>query len=95
MNRYSKHLGSLLAAGVFLGLLGVSACVARGSVRYYDPVYGRYHNWNRHESDRYRQWEMDTHRRDEDFSRRSQQEQDDYWRWRHQQGDGDNGGGQS
>lgn len=79
-----KKIDSLFIAAVFAGLLGASACATRGTVRVYDPVYRDYHNWNHDEDGYYRQWERDNHQRDEDFNRRSQQEQDEYWRWRHQ-----------
>ncbi len=87
MRKYSRHIGSFLTAAVFLCLTGVSGCAARGSVRVYDPVYSQYRYWNRSEIGYYQQWERETHRRNEDFNRRSQQEQNEYWRWRHDRHD--------
>lgn len=89
MRYHSRHLASLLTAVVFFGLLGITGCAARGSVRVYDPEYHDYHRWNRTEIVYYQQWERDTHRQDEDFDRRSPEDQREYWQWRHKHHDHD------
>jgi hypothetical protein len=70
---------ALAAPAVIMG------CAARvDSV--YDPYYGDYHTWNDGEVVYYHQWEHDTHRHDEDFCKRSKDEQKEYFNWRHNQG---------
>jgi hypothetical protein len=84
MHKFAQRFSSLLMSAALFGLAGLSGCAARGSVRYYDPVYGEYHPWNHREIIYYRQWENETHRHDRDFHNRSRQEQNEYWRWRDQ-----------
>lgn len=83
MRNHSRRLASLLIAAVSFGLLGISGCAARGTIRVYDPDDGEYRNWNRTEVRYYQEWEVDTHRDDEAYERRSPDEQREYWRWRH------------
>jgi hypothetical protein len=72
---------ALLAMAITSGPVLLSGCY--GQVRYYDTDYGVYHTWNRHEGVYYQQWENDTHRRHENFRDRNKQDQEEYWRWRH------------
>lgn len=83
MRKIAQSSSSLLMAAVFLALAWISGCAARGSVRYYDPVYHQYHAWNQQEMTHYREWEDENHHRDRDFRSRSQQQQNEYWQWRH------------
>lgn len=79
MHRIYQKLCSICVAGAFLGLLAISGCAAR----VYDPYYHDYHYWNHDEVVYYQQWEHDTHRDHKDFKSRSQDEQNEYWKWRH------------
>jgi len=79
----SVSLGSLFLAVAFLFSTITMGCAVRGSYRVYDPEYHDYHRWNHSEVVYYQRWEVETHRRDEDFRRRSRDEQNEYWNWRH------------
>lgn len=57
--------------------------------RVYDPYDGTYHYWRDGEVIYYHQWENDTHRRDQDFRKRNQDEQRQYWQWRKNHQDND------
>jgi hypothetical protein len=76
-----RYLCSVALAGAFLCMLVTTGCAAR--VRYYDPVYHDYHYWNQDEAGYYHQWETETHRQHVDFKNRSQDEKNEYWKWRH------------
>ncbi len=89
MSRYWKRLSSLFMALAFLCLAGIAGCAVRGAVRVYDPDYDDYHYWNHNEVVYYQEWEVETHRPDEDFQKRNRAEQDEYWHWRHQHRDHD------
>jgi hypothetical protein len=81
MRKIYRYLCSLAVAGAFLGMLVISGCSAH--VRYYDPYYHDYHYWNQDEVVYYQQWERETHRQHVEFKDRSQDEQTEYWKWRH------------
>lgn len=70
-------LASLLAAPV--ALIG---CAEHAEYRVYDPDDGTYHYWNHNEGVYYNQWEHDTHRQHQDYRKRNQDDQRQYWQWR-------------
>jgi len=75
-----------LAVVVVSGVCG-TACFHR-AYRAYDPYYNDYHKWNDREADYYRQWCRETHRDGaREFRRLPPDEQEEYWKWRHQHGD--------
>ncbi|MFZ3263805.1 MAG: hypothetical protein WA172_07385 [Terriglobales bacterium] len=56
--------------------------------RVYDAYYNDYHNWNDHEVDYYHRWAQETHRDPgRDFRKLPPDEQEEYWKWRHNQDD--------
>jgi len=63
----------------------MTGCAAH--VRYYDAGYGDYHTWDHHEVVYYNNWEHETHRDHQDFTKRSDSEKKEYYTWRHNQGD--------
>ncbi len=81
MRKIYQYLCSICVSAAFLGLLMTAGCAAR--VRYYDPEYHDYHTWNHGEVVYYQQWETQTHRQHVDFKHRNQDEQSEYWKWRH------------
>ncbi len=82
--------------GVFRAMcLGAAlACCAAGvgcvhhSHLLYDAYYNDYHRWNDHEIDYYQRWARETHRDpDRDIRKLSPDDQEEYWKWRHNQDD--------
>ncbi len=71
----------MLSATLLVFGTAMTACATGG--RYYDSYGHDYHRWNRGEDRLYRQWELNTHRRHLDFSRRSAGDKHAYWGWRH------------
>ena len=53
--------------------------------RVYDTYRRDYHNWDRDEDARYRQWLAERHRDYRDIDRLNRKRQREYWRWRHEQ----------
>ena len=53
--------------------------------RYYDQQYKDYHNWDNREDRMYRQWLAERNYGYTDYDRLAARDQQDYWRWRHQQ----------
>jgi hypothetical protein len=70
---------SLLLTAALISTVAISGCAER----VYDPYYHDYHRWDGHERRYYQQWEVETHRPHEDFAKRSDQEKNQYWQWRH------------
>ena len=52
--------------------------------RYYDRVHRDYHVWNDGEDHAYRRFLEENHRAYRDWSRAKRNEQNKYWRWRHE-----------
>jgi hypothetical protein len=79
-----RLLGTLLFAGALVfSSVGFSAC--SGHARVYDVEYRDYHPWDHNEIVYYQRWEVETHRSHVEYDRRNEQEQREYWRWRHSQ----------
>ena len=76
--------GMMLALAPPLMLTGCAARVSTG-YRVYDPGYRDYHTWNNGEIGFYSRWETDNHKEHRDFRKRSENEQKEYWQWRHDQ----------
>lgn len=87
MRRISQHLMGFVFALALLSPTIITGCAARVGYGYrvYDPGRADYHAWDRDEDAYYRHWEGDTHRRHEDFRKRTPDEQKDYFSWRHNQ----------
>lgn len=81
MTRSKRLLSSILLASASLAPLAISGCAAR--VRVYDPYYSDYHYWNAHEDRTYHMWLAERHYEYREFNRLNQEEQREYWTWRH------------
>jgi hypothetical protein len=75
-----RHLSSLLLAVAFLAPAVMTGC---GTRNYHDPYYNDYHRWDRHETVYYNQWTVENHRGHRDFRKLSNEDQKQYWTWRH------------
>jgi hypothetical protein len=81
MSRPIRHFRTALMAGaLFLPAL-VAGCSAHAG--YYDPYYHDHYTWDSHERVYYNQWEGETHRQHVDFKKRNNDEQKEYYTWRH------------
>jgi uncharacterized protein involved in exopolysaccharide biosynthesis len=55
----------------------------RATVRVYDSSHRDYHQWNRAEEARYREYLKEQHRSYVNYRRQNVKQQRAYWRWRH------------
>ncbi len=55
--------------------------------RYYDRQNKDWHEWNGNENNYYQRYSQQNHVNNKDFKRLSKRQQDQYFRWRHQQHD--------
>ena len=53
--------------------------------RYYDQRNRDYYNWNNQEDRMYQEWLAERHYNYVDYDRLDPRDQQDYWRWRHNQ----------
>lgn len=84
--RLLKYLAPLvLSASVVVPAIiaGCAAHVEGGRV--YDSRYHDYHTWDNNEVVYYNRWETDNHKEHRDFDKRSKKDQQDYFKWRHDQ----------
>ena len=81
MFRIKGCLGPLVLSAAMLAPLLTIGCAARG--RYYDSYHNDYHRWNRGEDREYREWLRERHYEYRDFNRLDNDQQRDYWNWRH------------
>ena len=71
---------------IFVGALSVTSVTALSGcmgTRYHDPVFNDNHRWNDREEAAYRRWEAERRLEHIEFQRRRDEEQREYWRWRH------------
>ena len=54
---------------------------------YHDAGHNDDHEWNKNENQAYRVWVKQNHRRNTDFSRLKENDQQSYWGWRHEHSD--------
>jgi len=70
----------LPALSLAASIATISGC-ARPS--YYDSVYADTHRWDSREDAAYRRWEAERQVQHIEFKTRREDEQREYWRWRH------------
>ena len=54
---------------------------------YHDKKNNDDHQWNDHEDQAYRIYQRDNHRRDVEFGKLKERDQQAYWNWRHRHSD--------
>jgi hypothetical protein len=88
---FIRDARSILAASLLGASLIASSCAGTGvgvSYRVYDPYRSDYHMWDANEGVFYNQWSVETHRDPhQDFRKLNRDDQNQYWKWRHDQPD--------
>ncbi len=81
-SRFFLRSVPILAVGV---ISAVSAASISGCARpsFYDPVYLDTHRWDSREDAAYRRWEAERQLQHVEFQQRREEEQREFWRWRH------------
>jgi hypothetical protein len=85
-----RHLTSTLLTAALISPLLIAGCSARVNSAYrgdgyrvHDAYYNDDHLWNNDEVVFYTRWEGETHRDHKEIRRRSDNEQKEYFKWRH------------
>jgi hypothetical protein len=85
MNRHLRMTATaVLLASMWLGGAGCAV-----GLRVYDPGYGDYHVWDRHEESVFRIYLSGRHESYRQFRSLDRDQQREYWKWRHEQPDAD------
>lgn len=85
MRSLLKNLSPFLLAAALASSVLIAGCATHA--RYYDSYHSDYHTWDHNEVVYYSQWEHDTHRNHQDFAKRNEAEQKEYYNWRHSRDD--------
>jgi len=89
MLRIYRLLSSLLLAAALVAPVASTGCAARVSGRIYDRDHDDWHRWDDREDRAYRRYLSERREEYREFSRRNNDEQRDYWNWRHRHPDSD------
>jgi hypothetical protein len=85
MFRHTFSAFTLIAALTAPALVPAIANAQVGvDLKFYDSSHKDYHNWDHDEDVRYRAYLNDHHRKYQDFSHQSKKQQQEYWKYRHE-----------
>ena len=80
-------LGAALTIPVAMAPTVLRAQDNRAARSYHDKQHNDDHEWNNHEDQAYRMYAKQNHRKYRDFSRLKENDQQNYWGWRHEHSD--------
>ncbi len=87
----SRFLNTVLLGAVLLAPITLAPTALRAQDRkavvYHDKGHNDDHEWNSHENQAYHAWVKEGHRRNTDFARLNENDQQAYWGWRHEHSD--------
>ena len=77
-----KYLKMLVLGAVMIVPVAINA-QDRDHRSYEDKAHHDTHEWNDRETEAYRRYLQEHHRKYHDFEKAKKSEQSDYWKWRH------------
>jgi hypothetical protein len=80
-------LSAALMAPIAMAPITLIAEDRNAARRYHDKQHNDDHAWNRQEDKAYRIYAKQNHRKYTDFSRLKDDDQQNYWNWRHEHSD--------
>jgi hypothetical protein len=83
----AAFLGAALTIPVAMAPTVLRAQDHRAARSYHDKQHNDDHEWNNHEDQAYRMYAKQNHRKYRDFSRLNENDQQNYWGWRHEHSD--------
>jgi hypothetical protein len=88
----SRHWNTVLLGAALLTPLAFAPISLRAEDHqttrsYHDKQHNDDHEWNSHEDQAYKIWAKENHRKYSDFSKLKEQDQQNYWGWRHEHSD--------
>jgi hypothetical protein len=85
-----RFLNAVLLGAALIAPITIAPTALRAQdhkVVYHDKGHNDDHEWNSHENLAYRKWVKEGHRRNTDFARLNENDQQAYWGWRHEHSD--------
>jgi hypothetical protein len=85
MPHTKRYIASIIFAAALFSPLAIFAMPQEASVkvRIYDKDHKDYHNWDENENRAWQRFLAEKHRKDHEFSKAEEKEQQEYWNWRH------------
>ena len=80
-------LGAALIIPVSMAPTALRAQDHKAAVTFHDKQHNDDHEWNSHEDQAYRMYAKQNHRKYSDFSKLNDNDQQNYWGWRHDHSD--------
>jgi hypothetical protein len=80
-------LGAALMVPVAMAPIALRAADQKAAITYHDKQNNDDHQWNGQESRAYGAWVKEGHRKNTQFARLNENDQQAYWNWRHQHSD--------
>jgi hypothetical protein len=80
-------LGAALIIPVAMAPTALRAQDYKGGRSYHDKQHNDDHQWNKQEDQAYRTYAKQNHQKQRDFSRLNENDQQNYWGWRHEHSD--------
>jgi hypothetical protein len=80
-------LSAALMAPIAIAPMALRAEEQKTVVTYHDKQHNDDHGWNGQEDKAYRVYAKQNHRKYGDFSRLKEEDQQNYWNWRHEHSD--------
>ena len=78
---------TLIGASVLVPVAVTPLALRADDRKYHDADHNDDHVWKKDEDRAYRRWEKENHRKHVEFARAKEQEQREYWKWRHEHPD--------
>ena len=80
-------LSAALIASTAIAPIALRADDHNTARTYHDKKHNDDHEWNNHEDQAYRVWAKENHRKNREFSKLKDNDQQAYWGWRHEHSD--------
>lgn len=78
---------ALLSAALIIPVAFVPVQLRADDQKYHDKAHNDDHEWNSHEDKAYRMWVKENHRKYVPFAKLRDDDQQNYWGWRHEHSD--------
>lgn len=78
---------ALLGAALIAPIAIAPTALRAEDRKYHDKGHNDDHEWNSREDKAYRIWAKENHRKYKEFPKLKEEEQESYWRWRHDHSD--------
>ena len=88
MRKIPRFLASAFLGAALSGPLAIMPVTLHAQDRvYHDKERNEDHHWDKKEDKAYRMYLKEKHRKYGDFARQKEEDQQDYWKWRHEHSD--------